>query len=82
MDDDRKRFTNHDLHLSGQGKEVLSKLKSILHIFSSGTENRSPNNFKLKSHQNLTILLNQVKDINRTSIRKTLSMKLMINHGP
>jgi hypothetical protein len=26
MDNDRKLFTNHSLHLNGQGKEVLSKL--------------------------------------------------------
>jgi len=26
MDNDRKLFTSHSLHLNGQGKEVLSKL--------------------------------------------------------
>jgi hypothetical protein len=45
MDNDRKLFTSHGLHLNGQGKEVFFKL-SFSHIFNIGTENRSPSNFK------------------------------------
>jgi hypothetical protein len=67
MDNDRKRFTNHDLYLNSQGKEVLSKL-IVSHTYSILEQRIDPQLIlKWKSDQNLTAPLNQVKVINRTS---------------
>ena len=77
MDNDRKLFTNHSLHLKGQGKEVLFKL-IVSHTYSILERKIDPPIILYwKSDQNLTVLQNQVKVINRTSTRprKTPSMK-------
>ena len=75
MNNDRKLFTNHILHLNGQGKEVLSKL-SLTHI-QYWNRKWIPNNFKLEIRSNLTVPLYQVKVMHGTSTRsrKTPSMK-------
>jgi len=43
MNNDRKLFTIHGLHLNGQGKEVLSKL-TVSHTHSLLEQNKSPQN--------------------------------------
>ena len=69
MDNDRKLFTNHCLHLNSQGKEVLSKL-TISVTYSTGEQKiGSPIILNWKSDQNLTVPLNQVKVISRISTK-------------
>jgi len=67
MDKDRKWFTNHDLHLNDQGKEVLFKL-IVSHTYSILEQKTDPLIIlNWKSDQNLTVPQNQVNVINRTS---------------
>jgi len=77
MDNDRKLFTSHGLHLNGEGKEVLCK--PIVSDTYSVLEQKidSPIILDWKSDENPTVLLNQVNTVNRTSprSRKTPSMK-------
>jgi hypothetical protein len=77
IDNDRKHFTNHCLHLNGEWKEVLSKL-IVSHTYSILEQKIDPPIIlNWKSDQNITVPLNQVNAINRTSTRqrKTPSMK-------
>ena len=69
MDNDRKRFTNHGLHLNGQGKEMLSKLM-VCHTYSILEQKIDPPVIlNWKSDQKLTVPLNQVDIMNETSTR-------------
>jgi len=77
MDNDWKLFTNHGLHLNGQGKEMLSKL-IVCHTYSVLEQRIDPPIIlNWKSDQKLTFTLNQVDVINGTSTRprKTPSTK-------
>jgi len=83
MDNDRILFTNHGLHLNGQGKEVIFKL-IVSHTYSVlEHEIDPPIILNWKSNQNLTVPQNQVKVINRTSTRprNTLQQNLMTFYG-
>ena len=73
MNNDRKLFTNHSLHLNGQGREVLSELRVSLTYSILEQKIGPPIILNWKSDQNLTVPLNQVKVISRTSTgpRKT-----------
>jgi len=67
MDNDRKLFANHDLHLNDQGKGVLFKL-IISHTYSILEHKIDPPVIlNWRSDQNLTVPQNQVNVINRTS---------------
>jgi hypothetical protein len=77
MDNDRKLFTDHGLHLDGQEKEILSEL--LVFCTCSVLEQKidPPIILNGKSEQNLTVPLNQVNIINGTNTRprKTPSTK-------
>jgi hypothetical protein len=52
IDNDRKLFTSHGLHMKGQGKEVLSKL-IVSHTYSILENKKDPSVIlNLKSDQN------------------------------
>jgi hypothetical protein len=85
IDNHRKLFTNHGLHLNGQGKEVLSKL-IVSHTYSILEQKIDPPVIlNWKSEHNLTVPLNHINAVSRTSARqrKTPSMKsddfIMVN---
>jgi hypothetical protein len=59
MDNDRKRFTNHSLHLNGQGKELLSKLIVCLTYSELLQTIGPPVIWNWKSYKNLTVPLNK-----------------------
>ena len=69
MSSDRKLFTNHGLHLSGLGKEVLSK-QSPIHIYNTRPE-KGPPPIILNWNSDLiyTDSLHQRRVANRTSSR-------------
>jgi hypothetical protein len=58
MDNDRKLFTSHSLHLNGQGKEVLSKLIVSLTYLELEQTVGPPVIWNWKSDKNLTVPLN------------------------
>jgi len=69
IDNDRKLFTSHGLHLNGQGKEALSKL-IVCHTYSILENKVDPSVIlNLKSDQNQTFPLNHEKVVSRTSTR-------------
>jgi len=61
MNNDRKRFNNHCLHLNGQGKEALSKL-IVSHTYSLLEQKMDPPIIlNWKSDENQTVPLKQEK---------------------
>jgi len=69
IDNKRKLFTSHSLHLSGQGKEALSKL-TVSQTYSVLENKMDPSVIlNLKSDQNQTFPLNHEKVVSRTSTR-------------
>ena len=61
MDNDKKLFTSHCLHLNSQGKEVLSKL-IFFHMYSILEQKMVlPIILNWKSDQNQTVPLKQEK---------------------
>jgi hypothetical protein len=60
---DRKHFTNCGLHLNGQGKEMLSKLRDC-HMYSILEQKTDPPIIlNWKSDQVKTVALNQVQTL-------------------
>ena len=69
IDNDRKFFTNHSLHLNSKGNEALSNLK-VSHTYSILEQKMNPPVIlNWKSDLNQTVPLNQEKVVNRTSTR-------------